>query len=724
VSIAPVNAKPVAGTPTVGTPNTSTGVVTGTVSATDTDGDPLTYSGSTTTSKGALMVSADGKFTYTPNPSARHAAAKNGAILSAKSDSITITATDGYGGTIAIPVSVTITPANSAPVAAVSTVRDPDPSTGVVSGSLSATDADGDSLSYSGTTTTSQGSVSVATNGSFTYTPTVTARNTATANTTDAFTLTVSDGYGGVAAVPVTVKVSPNRPPISTVTVGIPNITTGVVTGSVKSADPDNDSLSYSAPASTAKGAVSIDSSTGAFTFTPTTVARHTAAAPLATKSDKSDTFTMTISDGRGGTEEIPVTVAIRPLNFAPTGTATVGSLDPKTGVITGTINATDADGDALTYSGSTMTPEGKVVIDSRTGAFTYTPVARVDTVTDVISGFTSPAEIVFSPDGARAYVSDNKQNSVSVIDTATRTIVATIGGLASPTSLAITPNGSLLYVAEPNSVSVIDTATNTIAGHVSDLNAPTGETTVPTAMAISPDGTFGYVVTRDTNRNYAIAVVDVGAASNGVAKQIPLPKLSMGNYISVTFTPDGRYAYISADNNLIGYVFDTVAEQNARLPNGYGTRVFSQDGSRSYRIDYGNLDAFNAKGQQVATVGFSQFAGAPWSLALGGDESLLYGLGGKGEVYLFDSATLSALGRAKTTCASCGPSEKWPSNYYRHGIAVSPDGTTAYAVSPAGGKVLVLTTWFGPTTDSFNVTVTDGYGGTTTVPVTVSFVG
>ena len=52
VSATPVNHAPTNGVSNPGSPNTATGVVTGTVSATDVDGDSLTYTAPATTTKG------------------------------------------------------------------------------------------------------------------------------------------------------------------------------------------------------------------------------------------------------------------------------------------------------------------------------------------------------------------------------------------------------------------------------------------------------------------------------------------------------------------------------------------------------------------------------------------------------------------------------------------------------------------------------------------------
>ena len=87
-------------------------------------------------------------------------------------------------------------------------VGNPEPQSGVVTGSIVASDSDGNPLSYTVTTAPTSGAVSVAVNGSFTYTPTPQARQAANANTVDHFTVTVSDGQASVTSA-VTVKVLP-----------------------------------------------------------------------------------------------------------------------------------------------------------------------------------------------------------------------------------------------------------------------------------------------------------------------------------------------------------------------------------------------------------------------------------------------------------------------------------------------------------------------------------
>ena len=81
-------------------------------------------------------------------------------------------------------------------------------------------------------------------------------------------------------------------------------------------------------------------------------------------------------------------------------------------------------------------------------------------------------------------YVANTGDNTVSVIDTATNTVVGLpipVGN--APETLAVTPNGTKVYVTNvgDNTVSVIKTATNTVVATVPAGGGP---------VAVTPDGT------------------------------------------------------------------------------------------------------------------------------------------------------------------------------------------------------------------------------------------
>ena len=182
-----------------------------------------------------------------------------------------------------------------------------------------AKDSDSRHLHIHAPTRTDKGRVTTVTSrdgeatGVFNYTPTPSARHAAASDdadasaTTDTFTITVTDGYGGTVAVPVTVQVRPqNSPPVAGApTVGAPDPVTGVVTGQVNAVDPDGDPLTYLTSTPPTTGTVTVNPRTGGFTYTPTAVAPTLR--EVVVENPVTITFTVTITDGYGGSVAVPV---------------------------------------------------------------------------------------------------------------------------------------------------------------------------------------------------------------------------------------------------------------------------------------------------------------------------------------------------------------------------------------------------------------------------------
>ncbi|MFD4144703.1 YncE family protein, partial [Streptomyces sp. NPDC058572] len=115
----------------------------------------------------------------------------------------------------------------------------------------------------------------------------------------------------------------------------------------------------------------------------------------------------------------------------------------------------------------------------------TLVPPAVIDTV----PLGTDPVDVAVSPDGTRAYTANNAADNVSVIDTATNTVIDTVplGGFGvgdGPNHVAVSPDGTRAYTGNfvSDNVSVIDTLTNTRVPPVTV--APTGDG--PTAVAVA----------------------------------------------------------------------------------------------------------------------------------------------------------------------------------------------------------------------------------------------
>src|SRR5258708_5527843 len=138
------------------------------------------------------------------------------------------------------------------------------------------------------------------------------------------------------------------------------------------------------------------------------------------------------------------------------------------------------------------------------------------------------------------AYVAQNASNSTWVINTMTDMPVAVIPVQFSPFGVAITPNGAFAYVtntgavcdlcpfSQPPSVSVIDTATYSVVATI-----PVGQ--YPAGVAITPNGAFAYVANFNSNN---VSVIDT--ATNTVTTTVP----RVLNPLGVATTPNRAFAY------------------------------------------------------------------------------------------------------------------------------------------------------------------------------------
>jgi YVTN family beta-propeller protein len=127
-------------------------------------------------------------------------------------------------------------------------------------------------------------------------------------------------------------------------------------------------------------------------------------------------------------------------------------------------------------------------------------------------------------------YVTNNRSDSLTIIDTAKDTVIATIPVGKEPHEVAITPNGNRILVcnAQDNTVSVIDS-------NVEVATIPTGR--YPHGVAITPDGKKAYVVNFLAD---SITVIDVQSS-----KVLETLQNIRSNPRNISITPDGRFAYI-----------------------------------------------------------------------------------------------------------------------------------------------------------------------------------
>ena len=124
-----------------------------------------------------------------------------------------------------------------------------------------------------------------------------------------------------------------------------------------------------------------------------------------------------------------------------------------------------------------------------------------------------APQAVAVSPDGKSVYVVCPGSNVVSVIDTASNTVVHTISVANGPYGISITPDGSTAFVSEyfGSATAVINLSTNTVVATV-----PVGAN--PRGSAVTPDGADIW----QTNLSSAFVSV-ISTANDTVTATIPV---------------------------------------------------------------------------------------------------------------------------------------------------------------------------------------------------------
>jgi large repetitive protein len=530
----------------------------------DPDGDPLTVT-SATALNGTISIGPGGVLTYTPN------ANFNG------SDTITYVISDGNGGTSTAAVTVTVTPVNDAPVAVNDSATTNEDTPVTLNPLGNDTDIDGDPLTITAATSPN-GTVVINSDGTITFTPAPNFNGPTT------ITYTISDGNGGTSTATISVTVdSINDVPVANPSTAATNEDTPVIVPVLANdTDADGDPLTVTA-ASAVNGTVVINPD-GTVAYTPNPNFNGT------------DTITYTISDGRGGFSTSTVTVTVAPVNDAPTATpiaprtnadaAVVNvpvagnfadldgntlsfnatglpiglSIDPATGVISGTIDRSASQLNGGVYSVTVTASDGNGGTVSTT--FTWTvnnpgPTATNDNATTnedtpvtvpvlandadpdgdplTVTSATAPnGTVVINPNGTVTYTPNPNFNGT---DTITYTISDGQGGTSTATvTVTVTSVNDAPVVDTPlPSIAGVDgTAANIpTAGNFSDLDNETltfAAIGLPTGLSINP---ATGVITGTIDRNAS----QLGPNADGIYTVTVTASDGRGGTVSSTFT-------------------------------------------------------------------------------------------------------------------------------------------------------------------------------------------
>ena len=422
------------------------------------------------------------------------------------------------------------------------------------------------------------------------------AARTAATTTSETFDEAGDPGLAAFASLAV-----PNTAPeVIETTVGTPNSSTGVVTGTVTATDQDSDALTYALSGAQPSGGSVTVNANGTFTFTPTAAARFAAAK---TAGADTNSFTVAVSDSQT-TTTTTVTVPLSPgdltlasplggLGVTPSGVAVVGNRAYVANQGSASVVVYDMSGPTAALV-KTITvgsgPTGVVVSPDQTKVYVTNAwsntVSVIDTTTNTVTGTIGvgqgPWALGISPDGTRLYVANLTSYNVSVINTATRTVIASVPVGTYPNGVAVSPDGTRVYVTNQYSytVSVINAATNTVIA-----NVPVGVT--PSAVAV---GATRAVVTNQGGNS--VSIINTTTATPTVITTITLPAGAAPT--SVLLTKDGTVAYVANSNDTVAVIDMTAASptvvrtvQTDSAPEaGTQTLALSADGTRIYVND------------------------------------------------------------------------------------------------------------------------------------------
>ncbi|HEX8720021.1 MAG TPA: beta-propeller fold lactonase family protein [Pyrinomonadaceae bacterium] len=300
-----------------------------------------------------------------------------------------------------------------------------------------------------------------------------------------------------------------------------------------------------------------------------------------------------------------------------------------------------------------------------------------------------APAACGARPRGPLAYVTNERDGTVSVIDTATDRVVETweIGGRLR--GVRVSADGRTVYVASSTpSGKNYDPREN----HVAAIDADTGRVlktyevgTDPEQLAVLPDGSRLYASNEDAG---TASVVDLKTGAT-------LATLVAGiEPEGVRASPDGRWVYVTSETSNTVTVVDTKTDAVAAtfmVDSRPRDAAFSPDGSRAYvTTEIGRtlvvVDASAHRVLRGVRVPDEANGTKPMGVAVSPDGRRVYVATGRGgTVDVFDAATLDLVARV-------------PVGQRPWGLAATPDGRKVYAAcggsdagAPGANEVTVI---------------------------------
>ena len=240
----------------------------------------------------------------------------------------------------------------------------------------------------------------------------------------------------------------------------------------------------------------------------------------------------------------------------------------------------------------------GRVYVSNQ-GAGTVTVIdPATNTVVATITVGGTPYGVTASADGTRVWVANYGSQQIHVIDTATNTVVTTASIVGNPHSIALSPSGHRAYVtvfsstnpASANTVWVFDA---TISPPYPMATIPVG--TGPAGITMRPDGSRLYVANYGGGGGTTMSVID--PSTNGVIATVTVGSAPF----QIGAHPDNSRVYVANRNSNTVSVVDTATNTVTATIGAGTTPVFAALDATGARVYVTNIE-----GGSVTVIGTS----------------------------------------------------------------------------------------------------------------------
>lgn len=320
------------------------------------------------------------------------------------------------------------------------------------------------------------------------------------------------------------------------------------------------------------------------------------------------------------------------------------------------------------TTEAPTATPEAAPAAE----AATPEAAAAAETAAAVPEASAAAAPAAAGAPTGRVFVTNEKGNSVSVIDPATNSVLGTIDVGIQPRGIGKSPDGSEIYVAlgEEGKIAVIDPREMKLVRKFD--SGPD-----PEAFGVHPDGNIYISMENDAKAavynpktGEQIALVDVGLEPEGVA-----------------VSPDGSKVIVTSESTNMLHVIsvpDHKLVANILVGSRPRSATFSKDGKWAYASaeiggEVKRVDMTTFKVDKVTSIGEAD--AKPKDVMLSNDQKTLYVAGGRAnKIFIFDAESMELKGNIPVG------NRVW-------GLALNKDGSRLYTTDGGSDQVSVIDT-------------------------------